>query len=95
MRTCQSFKNADREITETILQIEVLWSKIQRQLEFLQKIWNTLDEDYQIHQNSVLRVLEGKCNGAIHLIDGIVGDSHSGSSVKGIMAKKGDVRRAK
>jgi hypothetical protein len=73
----------------------VFWSKIQRQLELLRKIWPTLDEDYQIHQNSVVHVLQGKAQAAISLIDRVVGDSKESSSIEGIMSRKEATRRAK
>jgi len=94
VRTCKSYKHGDQEIRESILWIEVLWSKIQAQLELLRKIWPSLDEDYQIHQNSVLQVLHGKAQAAISLVDSVIGNSEE-STVKTILSKKGEARRLK
>jgi len=69
--------------------------KIQHQLELLREIWSTLDEDYQIHQNTILQVLQGKAQAAISLIDGIVGKPGDDPTMKNIMSKKGESRRAK
>jgi hypothetical protein len=68
--------------------IETRWLKIKHQLELLQEIWLTLDEDYQIHQNTVLQVLQGKAQAAISLIDGIVGKPGDDPTMKNIMSKK-------
>jgi len=95
VQTCKSYKNADLEIRESILMIETRWLKIQHQLELLRNIWPTLDEDYQIHQNTVLQVLQGKAQAAISLIDRIIGNPSDDSSMKSIMSKKGEPRRAK
>jgi serine/threonine protein kinase len=85
------------EIRETILQIESLWLKIQRQLEFLKEVWPSLDEEYQIHQNTVLQVLHRKAQAAVLLIDSIIGTSRSedGSSIRSILLKRGESKRAK
>jgi len=94
VKACKSYKHGDQEIRESILRIEVLWSKIQAQLELLRKIWPSLDEDYQIHQNSVLQVLQGKAQAAISLVDSVIGNSEE-STVKTIVSKKGEARRLK
>ncbi|PQE11289.1 HET-s domain protein [Rutstroemia sp. NJR-2017a BVV2] len=85
------------EIRETILQIESLWLKIQRQLEFLKEVWSSLDEEYQIHQNTVLQVLHRKAQAAVTLIDSIIGGTRSedGSSIRSILLKRGESKRAK
>ena len=96
VKTCNSYKNADQEIRESILIIETRWLKIQRQLELLREIWPSLDEDYQSHQNTVLHVFQGKAQAAITILDGIVGKPSTDElSVKNLMSKKGEARRAK
>ncbi|CZT08627.1 uncharacterized protein RCO7_11528 [Rhynchosporium graminicola] len=56
VKTCKSYKNADQEIGESCLMIEARWSKIQQQLEFLRRIWPGLEDDYQLHQSSILHL---------------------------------------
>jgi hypothetical protein len=75
--------------------IESRWLKIQRQLELLRNIWSSLDEDYQIHQNSVLQVLKGKAQAATALIDNLIGKPNDEATVRSIMSKKGEARRLK
>ena len=95
MKTCKSYKHADQEIKESILLIQTRWLKIQRQLELLRNIWSSLDEEYQIHQNSVLQVLHGKAQAAITLIDNLIGKPNDEATVRSIMSKKGEARRLK
>jgi hypothetical protein len=95
VNTFKSYNNADREIGESILMIEARWLKIQRQLNLLQKIWPSLEDDYQLHQNSVLHVLHGKLQAAVSLIDSIIGDRDNEASMKSIMSKKGENKRLK
>jgi serine/threonine protein kinase len=94
VEVCKSYRKADQEIREAILKIEAHWLKIQHQLEFLRKIWPNLDEDYRIHQNTVLQVLQAKVQAAATLVDGIIGEPEE-SSVKTIKSKKGEARRLK
>ncbi|KAL2068666.1 hypothetical protein VTL71DRAFT_15004 [Oculimacula yallundae] len=95
VKACKSYRHGDKETRESILLIETRWIKIQRQLELLRQIWSSLDEDYQVHQNTVLQVLQGKAQAAITLIDSVVGDSKDESSMKTLMSKKGETKRAK
>lgn len=94
MQVCKAYKSADVDIREAILRIEAHWLKIQHQLEFLRKIWPSLDDDYQIHQNTVLQVLQGKVKAATTLVDGLIGQPED-ASTKTIKSKKGEARRAK
>jgi hypothetical protein len=95
VRLCKSYKAADQEIREAIVKIEAHWLKIQHQLEFLSKIWPNLDEDYRLHQHTVLQVLHSKIMAATALIDGVIGQSDRlKSSVESIKSKSGETRRA-
>lgn len=95
VKTCKSYRHAEPEIAESILLVETRWLKIQRQLELLRNIWPSLDDEYQIHQNSVLPVLQGKAQAAISLIDSIIGKADSEPSVRSVVSKKGEARRLK
>lgn len=95
VKTCKSYHNADLEIRESVLKIEARWFKIQQQLELLRRIWPSLEEDYQLYQNSILHVLQGKAQAAISLVDSIIGKSNDENSIKSTMSKKGDAKRIK
>lgn len=56
--TCQSYRNADREVRETSLQIEGVWLKTEHQVHRLGEIWNALPEAVQDHQHHVLELLQ-------------------------------------
>ncbi|MCJ1452790.1 hypothetical protein MMC28_003134 [Mycoblastus sanguinarius] len=68
---------------------------MKHQIEFLNSVWDTLDAEYQVHQNGVLRVLQGKMQSAISLVDGLHGDAEDNSSMKQVLRKKGDIKRIK
>ncbi len=68
---------------------------MKRQIEFLSSVWNDLDGELQVHQHHVLMVLQGKLQTAISVVDSLHGDGKEASSMKQLMRKKGDVRRAK
>src|SRR5579862_720168 len=63
-----TFKGADAEINERILCIESIWKRTTVQLEFLQDIYQTLDEEHQDIQSQVLQVLFSKLEMAISQI---------------------------
>lgn len=75
--------------------IEARWMKIQKQLELLRSIWPSLEDDYQLHQTSILHLLHGKAQAAVSLIDSIIGKADEDASVWNIMSKRGDAKRLK
>lgn len=78
-----------------LLMIENHWIKMKRQIEFLSSVWNDLDVELQVHQHHVLVVLQGKLQRAVSAVDSLHGNGNEDSSMKQLMRKKGDVRRAK
>jgi len=66
-------KNADREIRELILRLKNSWLKMEAQIVFLRRIWNTLPDQYQIHLHTILIQLQFKLQQATVLIDGLIG----------------------
>ncbi|KAL2057526.1 hypothetical protein ABVK25_001910 [Lepraria finkii] len=78
-----------------LLMIENHWVKMKHQIQFLNSVWDSLDADLQVHQLAVLRVLQGKLQAAILIVDGLHGDAKEDSSIKQLMRKKGDVKRVK
>lgn len=78
-----------------LLTIENKWIKMRHQIEFLNSVWDEFDSEYQVHQNGVLRVLQGKLQAAISIVDGLQGDAEEQSSLEQVMRKKGDIKRIK
>lgn len=64
-----TFKGAETEINERVLRIESNWKRTTMQLNFLQQVWETLDEEHQSIQNQILRVLVSKLETAISQIE--------------------------
>ncbi|CAG8001280.1 unnamed protein product [Penicillium olsonii] len=56
----KTFKNARTEIEDRTLIVEATWLKISQQLEFLQRVWGSLDERLQDIQERVIPILQGK-----------------------------------
>ena len=77
------------------LTIEDHWIKMKYQIEFLNSVWDSLDTELQVHQTRVLHVLSGKMQAAISIADGLIGDANDNSSLKQLMRKKGDMKKAK
>ena len=83
LHMCASVKGAESEIAERVLCIESYWKRTTLQLDFLQRVWQSLDEEHQTIQNQILHVLIGKLTIAISKIDSlIVGHESRTSSMK-------------
>ncbi|KAL2066159.1 hypothetical protein VTL71DRAFT_2230 [Oculimacula yallundae] len=54
---CASFKNAGTDIDERLLCVKSHWKRTSVQLDFLRKIWETLDDDHRDIQTQILQVL--------------------------------------
>lgn len=63
---------ADILLQEASLCIQDCWIKIEHQISALRSVWETLDEQLQEHQNSVLQVLQGKLQNATGKLDGLM-----------------------
>jgi hypothetical protein len=89
------YKNAEHQLSEQILTLEYYLLKVEHQVEFLRKIWDTLDEKLQLIQNTLLHALSHKLQSGVELVDAAIGTPGEQISVYGALRKKGDVRRAK
>ena len=69
---CASVKGAESEISERVLCIENYWKRTSLQLDFLQRVWQSLDEEYQAIQKQILHVLVGKLTIAVSKIDSLI-----------------------
>ncbi|MCJ1328273.1 hypothetical protein MMC10_004949 [Thelotrema lepadinum] len=67
--TCAVFKNADAQVNERVLRIQSYWKRTSVQLEFLQRVWKSLDNEHQEIQVQILQVLNGKLNAVISKLD--------------------------
>jgi hypothetical protein len=92
---CQDYRNAHREIRENILNIEGVWLRTESQIEAIRKIWESLDERLQIHQNHVLALLQEKLQIAVTVIEGLDTTLNDEPTLKTLMSTRGDIRRLK
>ncbi|KAH8671813.1 hypothetical protein BGZ60DRAFT_405976 [Tricladium varicosporioides] len=67
--SCSSFDNAENEIKERVLCVKSHWKRTSIQIDFIQQIWDTLDEDHQNIQSQILQVLISKLTVAITKLD--------------------------
>ncbi|KAJ5086397.1 hypothetical protein NUU61_007704 [Penicillium alfredii] len=61
----KAFQEAESEIQERVTTIEATWIKISQQLEYLQRVWEALDEDYRDLQGRILQILQRKLQAAV------------------------------
>jgi hypothetical protein len=66
---CATFRGAETEIDERALRIENHWMRTSLQLNFLQRVWQGLDEEHCKIQKQVLQVLLGKLTTAISKLE--------------------------
>ncbi|KAK3169498.1 hypothetical protein OEA41_008881 [Lepraria neglecta] len=66
---------AESEVSERILCIESHWKRTSLQLDFLRRVWQSLDAEYQTIQKQILHVLVSKLTIAISKIDSLIGGS--------------------
>ncbi|KAF2806859.1 uncharacterized protein BDZ99DRAFT_393878 [Mytilinidion resinicola] len=69
VETYKTFKGAEADVEERILTVEAHWYRTRQQVEFLQKIWSTLDDEFQNIQSRTLRMLVGKLEAAVAQIE--------------------------
>ncbi|KAI1747501.1 hypothetical protein F4782DRAFT_421016 [Xylaria castorea] len=67
--TCQTYRNADKEINEKYVLVESLWIKIEMQLRFLGKISDQLADDLVQSQLDLLQTLKGKLTQAVSRLE--------------------------
>ncbi|KAI9788349.1 MAG: hypothetical protein M1816_006952 [Peltula sp. TS41687] len=89
----RDYKNADRDVAELILSIEHHWLKLEVQIDLLRSIWGELGPSMQIHQNSVLRLLQCKLQEATVLADSAIGQPDMENSIKQVLKKKVHIRK--
>ncbi|KAI0478341.1 hypothetical protein F4859DRAFT_504168 [Xylaria cf. heliscus] len=70
--TCQTYRNADKEINEKYVLVESLWIKIEMQLRFLGKISDQLTDDLLRSQLDLLQTLKGKLAQAVARLEVVI-----------------------
>ena len=97
----RSYKHAELEVQRLMLKVENHWIRLQAQIEFMGKIWNTFAPDYQDHQSRLLRLLEGLLQEALVTIAYVVQEDKNGdlsnmeASMRSLMSKQSNIRRLK
>ncbi|KAL3483679.1 hypothetical protein BJX62DRAFT_244667 [Aspergillus germanicus] len=56
----RTLRDADVEISEQLLMIEVTWTKISQQLTFLKSVWDKLNAEHQDLQQRILLVFQNR-----------------------------------
>ncbi|KAF9890376.1 hypothetical protein FE257_006044 [Aspergillus nanangensis] len=96
-KRCKSYLQAEHELREASLCIQGHWIKIEHQISVLHRVWKSLGDDLQIHQNLVLQVLQGKLQNAVNTVHslGVLDDQRETSTLDRVVAKMGDTKRLK
>lgn len=76
------YKDAESSVNDMMLEVEVLWSKTERQLEDLRFHWNILSQSHQLLQNRLLHNLQSKLAYFVTTFTGIVGKGEGGKLMK-------------
>ncbi|KAL5379200.1 hypothetical protein DPSP01_008649 [Paraphaeosphaeria sporulosa] len=64
VQLCSDFQHADEEVRERKKKIKSTWVRTEKQIDFLGKIWNSLDVELQNHQSELLDELVSKLDAA-------------------------------
>src|SRR5437016_2603820 len=65
------------------------------QVETIRKMWDSLDERVQVHQNHVLALLQEKLQIAITIIDSLDTTPKDEPTLKILISTRGDIKRLK
>ncbi|KAK8017870.1 hypothetical protein PG993_014196 [Apiospora rasikravindrae] len=68
-KACEAWKNADTEIRERAIRLNLYWTQTRTQIEFIQKVAKTIDEDLLETIDDVLNVLATKLSLASAKLD--------------------------
>ncbi|OQE19839.1 hypothetical protein PENSTE_c014G02999 [Penicillium steckii] len=94
-KRCKTYRHADEEVRQAILEIDSYWFTIEDQVRFLRDHWEFFEDRYQVHSNHLLGELQKSLQAAVDLIDNVLGEPDDSSVWNGIRSKKGDTRRGK
>lgn len=68
-----NYKDAESVVNEMMLQVEILWSRTEKQLDYLRLHWEMLSKSHQQLQNRLLHTLHSKLTDFVVKFTGIVG----------------------
>jgi len=69
IKVYSAFKNADAEIHERVVTVELNWMRTEQQIEILGKLWDTLDVVHQEQHSQILEILATKIKAAIRQVE--------------------------
>ena len=69
VETCKTFRGAENEVTERAIRLQSHWKRTAMQLDFITRIWASLDEEHQDIQTQILQVLLGKLAAVISKLE--------------------------
>ena len=69
VETCATFDGAETEVNERVLYIRSHWKRTSTQLNFIKRIWKSLDEEHQAIQTQILQVLVSKLSHIISKLE--------------------------
>lgn len=64
-------------------------------MKFLQKVWDSLDSNFQSSHHLLLSVLESKLQEAVRLLNSVIGAKSEPDGLSGVLVKKGSLRKCK
>ena len=62
VETCAAFRGTEAQVDERVLCVQSQWKRTSMQIDFIKRIWNSLDEEHQAIQTQILQVLISKLN---------------------------------
>ncbi|CEL11615.1 hypothetical protein ASPCAL14716 [Aspergillus calidoustus] len=71
---CSAFAHAEAEVTDSLLRIRNCWIRTKSQLQLVQRLADTLDDDHRKIHYETLEMLVGKLRTTVHLIESISSD---------------------
>lgn len=86
---------ADIQLQEAALCIQDCWIKIEHQISALRSVWETLDEQLQEHQSSMMQVLQGKLQNATRKLDSLISIQEEIVTSNKNITKRGGAKRLK
>jgi hypothetical protein len=88
------YRSAETKVSETLLKLKAVWYKTETQMGFLQKIWGSLNSNFQRNQHLLLSILEIKLQEAVRLLNSIIGTKSEPGGLGRILMKKGSLKKS-
>ncbi|KAF1965572.1 hypothetical protein BU23DRAFT_560927 [Bimuria novae-zelandiae CBS 107.79] len=78
IQLCVDFRHADEEVRERFKKIKTVWIRTERQIDFLGRVWDSLDVDLQEHQSELLDELASKLDAAGKQLERVLSKTDDG-----------------